>query len=383
MHAYPRHTALVLAALLLPVLGSRASGQETGRFVPDALAWDRGMKDYPPAKVIGLLRDDRCHVAFEAAAEMKRVGAVGVPAVMKMLDDPDPLVERVGLIAAANIGPAAKGALPHALRIIRANDPTKKPKVTELVRLESAILAVGGFGAAASEAVPLLLPYLERTERHFATWEETRKASDLCFGSSLAAAASLSLSRIGPAAATALPTMRKLATQFGGEGFAFPWAMADIGRLRPVTTAGVDAIVAALDAAGYDGHLDYKLGTTMSGFWAMGAEGVPAMLEVIRRPGTHPVARSGMLAVISNAARAPKVPSRPALDGLLSMASRSDLRCVSTGDWEGGRRESTCRKQALFYLRTLKDPRVTALFRSLLRDDDAEIAQYAREALRP
>lgn len=373
-------SACLVALLILPALPA-AGAPDTDVFVPDGLARTSGMRGYPTAKLIDLLRDERCHVAFEAAREMKRVGAAGVPAVLKLLGDPDPLVERVGLIAAANIGPAAKGALPHALSIIRANDPAKKPKLTELVRLESALLAVGGFGSAAAEAVPLLLPYLKQTAPHFSDWAEMQKASPLCYGESLAAAAALSLSRIG--GDVAVPELRRLAAEFGPRGFTFPWAAMALGRMRPMTRAQVDALLASLEAPIAQGHASYMHDALYRAFGALTPEGVPLLLSAIQRPETHPVARDILMGPIHEQATAVKR-NPAAVSALMTLAAPANtLACVRGDDWTNNRRQGTCRKRALFILRTIKSPETAALFRPLLRDDDPEIAQYAREALRP
>jgi len=189
------------------------------------------------AAVVPLLADPRPDVARAAAEAVAQMGTTAVAALENALTAPALRLPAVQLLAA--LGPLSKPAVDSLVVALGDTDP--------LVRGEAA-LALASVGSDAAEAIPTLLAIAESTgdAAHDPTSLAGLDEIGTTAGNRLAAA--YCLGKIGPAAATAVPALERMADDGGDEILATmaSWALL---KIEPGKAAHVERAVPRLRKA--------------------------------------------------------------------------------------------------------------------------------------
>jgi HEAT repeat protein len=194
-----RHLYIIAAALLLLPTGVPAAFDKAELYKPDKI-------EASSDEAAALNWIDKCHsenveLRAEAARHLGLLGRGGkaelkvvklaVPALVGLLNDPDPRVRKVATVALQPYGPHAKKAVPLLAAIIRENG--------DVDAAWFAAETIGCIGADAKAAVPTLISAL--------------RVQSSGNGPSLQEYACTACGSVGPAAKEALPALRVAAAK--------------------------------------------------------------------------------------------------------------------------------------------------------------------------
>ena len=168
-------------------------------------------------QLIEILKDGNWFVYETARHGLTSFGELAVPALIDLLQDPDPDYHWSAADVLGDIGPAAEAAVPALARALEDSD--------EDVR-SAAASALGNIGPAAEAAVPALARALEDPD------DDVRSAVASTLGS------------IGPAAGAAVPAL--IGALDDSDVYVRSYAAAALGELGPVAQAAIPALLRVL-----------------------------------------------------------------------------------------------------------------------------------------
>lgn len=226
------------AKAAVPVLSRLLEASELEARVAAAAALARISPDTPgiAEPLVASLRYNRGFSQWFAQQALRELGARSVPALVKVADDPSPIVRRLAIETLGGIGEPAGEAAP--VLSVKLQDPD------EWVR-RAAADALGKMGAAAKSAVPALRATLQDTS------------------GTVRAAAAIALVRVDAPALEAIPTLVAAISRFEPrEGTAYIEACNAAREISPVAVPAVLEFVKAAPAPGassWDRERTYRL----------------------------------------------------------------------------------------------------------------------------
>lgn len=133
-----------------------------------------------PALVAGFRKEQKAGRRVPRSAEtLARMGTPAIPAILALMKDPDPWARRIAVIAAKEMGVNAKETFPALVEALKDNDASVVAYATEAIAAverdparavpvlikvlrepnpsEETAVALGSYGSAADQAIPLLL----------------------------------------------------------------------------------------------------------------------------------------------------------------------------------------------------------------------------------